>query len=759
MHVNEPGRTEWEGFTTATRAAAAGGVTTLVDMPLNCIPVTTTGAALETKRAACANQLAVDVGFWGGVIPGNAGDLPGLARAGVLGCKAFLIHSGIDEFPNASEGDLRRAMPVLRGLGLPLLAHAELDVGAAAPDGHAHADAHGDPRSYDAYLASRPRAWEDAAIRLLIALCRETGCAVHIVHLSSASSLPALRAAKDEGLPITVETCPHYLCFEAEAIPDGATHFKCAPPIREHENREALWRALGDGTIDLVISDHSPCTPALKVPERGDFQQAWGGIASLQLGLAAVWTEARRRGHGLADIAAWMSERPARLAGLAARKGRIAPGLDADLVVWDPDEEHVVAARGAAVPAQDLALRRPRARRPRAPDDPARPGRLRRRRAGGHRARCDLARTRPRELDHERARGGRIHRPRRSRGGGARWSRARRQRRLLRRRREPDSSRGAASSSTGATPIAANGWTAGRAAAVARRARGPTVIAIGACSSWARPARCSGFDVDTNHFLGNHPPFASIDGLTAPAGLATPASTPLAALAARTDWVELLAQSPLRPGSQNLFAAIARAPVSHVRLKIFPDGGVARLRVFGRVAARWQAASAAADPETAPHVAPDAVDLAAVRNGGLALACSDAFFGPMNNLLLPGRSADMSGGWETRRRRGPGHDWILIKLGAPGTVDVLEVDTNHFKGNYPDRCAVDAIAAPDARITDLIASPAWAPILPETKLRAHERHFFATSGAGTAGPATHLRLSIFPDGGVSRLRAWGRRHG
>jgi allantoinase len=340
VHINEPGRTDWEGFATATRAAAAGGVTTLVDMPLNCIPVTTTRAALETKRAACAGQLAVDVGFWGGVIPGNAGELPGLARAGALGCKAFLIHSGIDEFPNATEIDLRQAMPVLRALGLPLLAHAELDVGGADE----HADAATDPRSYGAYLASRPRIWEDAAIRLLIALCRETGCAVHIVHLSSASSLPALRAAKDEGLPITVETCPHYLCFDAEAISDGATHFKCAPPIRERENREALWRGLSDGTIDLVISDHSPCTPALKLAERGDFQQAWGGIASLQLGLPAVWTEARRRGHGVADIAAWMSERPARLAGLAPRKGRIAPGLDADLVVWDPDEERVVDA-------------------------------------------------------------------------------------------------------------------------------------------------------------------------------------------------------------------------------------------------------------------------------------------------------------------------------------------------------------------------------------------------------------------------------
>jgi allantoicase len=290
-----------------------------------------------------------------------------------------------------------------------------------------------------------------------------------------------------------------------------------------------------------------------------------------------------------------------------------------------------------------------------------------------------------------------------------------------------------------------------------RRRRAPRPGPDGDCD-WCvlelgAPGEVLGFDVDTNHFLGNHPPFASIEGLAAPSG------TPLAELVARTDWVDLLAQSPLRPGSQNLFAAIPRAPVSHVRLKIFPDGGVARLRVFGRVAALWHAARAAGDPETTAHVAPDAVDLAAVRNGGLALACSDAFFGPMNNLLLPGRSADMSGGWETRRRRGPGHDWILVKLGAPGTVDVLEVDTNHFKGNYPDRCTVEAIAAPDARITDLIASAEWAQILPETKLRAHERHFFPTSGAIAAGPATHLRLSIFPDGGVSRLRAWGRRHG
>jgi allantoinase len=336
VHINEPGRTDWEGFTTATRAAAAGGVTTLVDMPLNCLPVTTSGAALDAKLAACAGQLFVDVGFWGGVIPGNSGALPGLARGGALGCKAFLVHSGIDEFPNATEADLRQAMPVLRRLGLPLLAHAELDLGAEVTET--------DPRAYRGYLQSRPRAWEDQAIRLLVTLCRETGCAVHVVHLSSASSLPTLRAAKAEGLPITVETCPHYLCLEAESIPDGATHFKCAPPIREHDNREALWDALADGTIDLVISDHSPCTPSLKLPERGDFQQAWGGIASLQLALPAVWSEARRRGHGPAALAAWMSAGPAALAGLAGRKGRIAPGLDADLVVWDPDAEQVVDA-------------------------------------------------------------------------------------------------------------------------------------------------------------------------------------------------------------------------------------------------------------------------------------------------------------------------------------------------------------------------------------------------------------------------------
>ncbi len=336
VHINEPGRTEWEGYETATRAAAAGGVTSLVDMPLNCIPVTTTAAAFATKLAACRDKCFVDVGFWGGVIPGNTPDLAALAQAGVLGCKAFMVHSGIDEFPNATRDDLRAAMPALRASGLPLLAHAELDLGADVSEP--------DPRVYQGYLESRPKSWEDAAIVQLIELSRETGCHVHVVHLSAATSIGAIRAAKAEGLPITVETCPHYLCLEAESIPDGATQYKCAPPIREHENREALWRGLLEGVIDFVITDHSPCTPQLKLFERGHFHDAWGGIASLQLGLSTLWTHARARGATLAQLARWTSESPARFAGVSARKGKIAPGFDADLVVWDPDQRFVVHA-------------------------------------------------------------------------------------------------------------------------------------------------------------------------------------------------------------------------------------------------------------------------------------------------------------------------------------------------------------------------------------------------------------------------------
>jgi allantoinase len=335
VHVNEPGRTEWEGYATATRAAAAGGVTTVVDMPLNSIPATTSGDALARKIEACADQLSVDVGLWGGVVPGNAAELRALARGGVLGCKAFMIESGVDEFPCSTRDDLREAMPILRAHGLPLLAHAELDLGA---------DVHEtDPWRYRNYLESRPKAWEEAAIALLIELARETGCHVHVVHLSAASSLPAITAAKADGVPITVETCPHYLCLEAEAIPHDGVLYKCSPPIREHDNREQLWRGLLSDQIDFVVTDHSPCTPHLKhVP--GGLPDAWGGIASLQLGLPLIWTQARARGADLAQLATWTSTRAARFAGIGSRKGQIAPGYDADLVVWDPEASSEIAA-------------------------------------------------------------------------------------------------------------------------------------------------------------------------------------------------------------------------------------------------------------------------------------------------------------------------------------------------------------------------------------------------------------------------------
>jgi len=324
VHVNEPGRTEWEGFATATRAAAAGGVTTLVDMPLNSIPATTTREALYEKLAAADGQCHVDVGFWGGVVPGNAMEIAGLLAAGALGCKAFLVPSGVDEFAHVGEADLRRALPELARQGAVLLAHAELpgpiDAAAGVWEGAGAAEL----RQYDRWLRSRPAAAEVAAIALLIRLARETGCRVHVVHLATPAALPILRSARAENLPITVETCPHYLTFCAEEIADGAVEHKCAPPIRSRSDREALWAALRAGEIDLVASDHSPSPPERKAVASGDFRAAWGGIASLQLALPAVWTGARARGFSICDLAGWMSAAPARLAGIAARKGAIA---------------------------------------------------------------------------------------------------------------------------------------------------------------------------------------------------------------------------------------------------------------------------------------------------------------------------------------------------------------------------------------------------------------------------------------------------
>ena len=339
VHLNEPGRTEWEGFATATRAAAAGGVTTLVDMPLNSVPPTTTRAGLAAKREAARGQCAVDVGFWGGVVPGNTGELAGLVADGVRGFKCFLIDSGVEEFGWVGEPELAAAMPVLAGLGVPLLCHAEV---AAPIEAAAAALAGADPRAYATWLDSRPPEAEEHAIALVARMCRATGARTHIVHHSAATALPLIRAARLDGLPLTAETCPHYLHFVAERIPDGATAFKCAPPIRDAANREALWRALADGILDLVASDHSPCSPSLKAMEAGDFVTAWGGVSGLQLALAVTWTEAKARGHGLPDVVRWMSAAPARLAGLD-KKGAIAAGKDADLVVFADGEDFTVA--------------------------------------------------------------------------------------------------------------------------------------------------------------------------------------------------------------------------------------------------------------------------------------------------------------------------------------------------------------------------------------------------------------------------------
>jgi allantoinase len=334
VHINEPSRTDWEGFETATRAAAAGGVTTLIEMPLNSIPATNTLGAYNQKLAAAQGKLWVDVGFWGGVVPGNAGGLNALYQAGVFGFKCFLVPPGVEEFRHVTEGDLRQALPELSRLGAVLLVHAELP---GAIEKAAREASSGSPRAYATWLGSRPRAAENEAIALLAGLSREFGARIHVVHLSSSDSLPLLRRVKAEILPLTIETCPHYLTFAAEEIPDRATEFKCAPPIRERENCEKLWEALREGLIDLIATDHSPCPPEMKSLDTGDFLRAWGGISSLQLSLPAVWTQARQRGYSVRHLARWMCAAPAGLAGLEKRKGAIAVGCDADLVVWNPD--------------------------------------------------------------------------------------------------------------------------------------------------------------------------------------------------------------------------------------------------------------------------------------------------------------------------------------------------------------------------------------------------------------------------------------
>jgi allantoinase len=335
VHVNEPGRTEWEGFPTATAAAAAGGITTILDMPLNSVPPTVSAGALAVKRAAAEGRVHVDVGFWGGAVPGNAGDLKGLHDAGAYGVKCFLLDSGVPEFPPLDPAGLRAALTELARFDGLLIAHCEdpATIRDTRPG-----------RGYAGFLASRPPEAETRAVAGLIEAARETGARVHVVHVSSAAVLPLLRAAVADGVRITAETCPHYLALTAEEVPDGATQFKCCPPVRDAANRDALWAGLADGTLTCVVSDHSPCTPELKRFDTGDFGAAWGGIASLQLSLPVVWTAAVARGLSLVDIALWMAQRPATLAGLRS-KGSIAPGYDADLVAFAPDEEFTVDVR------------------------------------------------------------------------------------------------------------------------------------------------------------------------------------------------------------------------------------------------------------------------------------------------------------------------------------------------------------------------------------------------------------------------------
>lgn len=331
VHVNEPGRTEWEGFVTATRAAAAGGITTIVDMPLNSIPPTNTVGGLREKVDAMRGKLSVDAGLWGGVVPGNLHELSPMLDQGALGFKCFLVHSGVDEFPNVDENELRAAARELAKRGAPLLVHAELPEFLESSRGGA--------ADYATYLASRPPAAEDQAIELLLRVSEETGARIHVVHLSSANALSTLRIARERNVPLSAETTPHYLHLEAEQIAEGRCEFKCAPPIREHANRERLWSGLEADLIDMIVSDHSPCTPHLK--QGADFMKAWGGISSVQFVLPIVWTEAQRRGHSMTHLTKWLCEGPARLAGLRT-KGSIAKGHDADFVVWSPEDSFVV---------------------------------------------------------------------------------------------------------------------------------------------------------------------------------------------------------------------------------------------------------------------------------------------------------------------------------------------------------------------------------------------------------------------------------
>ncbi len=581
-----------------------------------------------------------------------------------------------------------------------------------------------DPRRYVTYLRSRPPQAEEQAVAALLDAARETGCRVHVVHLSAASALPALRAARSDGIAVSVETCPHYLALAAEDVADGATDHKCAPPVRGRDNRDALWTALRAGDIDLIASDHSPCPPELKLASSGDFLRAWGGISSLQLGLAVVWTAARERGVGFADVVGWMGAAPARLVGLD-RKGSLAPGNDADLVVWHPDAERVV----------DPARLHSRATR------------SRRTRAGG----CAATSRRPTSAASRCT--ATVASPRRRRGGCCAGRRRDGRRRARRPRREargmvlvandeffapkenlldprPPRFDPTAYSDRGKVM---DGWET-------RRRRTPghdwCIVRLGV------PGVVRGVVVDTSFFRGNYPDRCSLDGcyVDPRAGVAELADPGLA-------WVPLLAETPLRGDSVNRCAVDAATVVTHVRLGIHPDGGVARLRVHGDVVADLAATA----------LGGGTLDLASVVNGATVTDCSDRFFGSPGNLLLVGDGKDMGDGWETQRRRGPGHDWVVVRLATQGVVERVEVDTTNFKGNYPDSCWLDSCdasgggtgGAPEATS----GTAGWRELVGRTPLGPHARHLLTASGDA---PATHVRLCIAPDGGVSRLRVYGR---
>lgn len=351
VHINEPGREDWEGFDSATRAAAAGGITTLIEMPLNADPVTTTVEALEAKINAAQGKLHVNCGFWGGIVPENVGNLEPLLQSGVFGIKAFLVDSGLNDFKNVDESDLKRGMQTIAKYDMPLLVHAEIETPFE----------HDDIVDYNTYLKSRPKKWEGDAIKLMIDLCRRYKCRTHIVHLSSQNALSKIRSAKNGGLPFTVETCPHYLVFNAESIPANNTLYKCAPPIREESNSEQLWQAIIRDEIDFITSDHSPAPPELKHLDDHNFKKAWGGIAGLQFLLPAFWTGASAHNIDLTTVCKLLCEAPAEFVGLS-KKGKIAPGFDADLVVWDPESNvdtspEAIHHKHKATPYSDLLMK------------------------------------------------------------------------------------------------------------------------------------------------------------------------------------------------------------------------------------------------------------------------------------------------------------------------------------------------------------------------------------------------------------------